>query len=136
MGEHQHSSSPFSELLYFSQVPTGSLEFNFEPVHFNFHSNEHDWLVVTGSDYAKFKGTGTINGDGEFQFQIWARDGDSSDVDDTFRIKIWQEVDGAELVKYDNGTDQMTEGGKIQIHTKGKTRRLSGRAELLIFDNA
>jgi hypothetical protein len=41
---------------------------------------------MTGSDYAMFKGTGTVNGEGVYKFTIWAGDGA-----DTFRIKIWRE---------------------------------------------
>ena len=69
---------------------------------------------TTGSDYAKFKGTGTINGEGVYKFQIWAGDDDP----DTFRIKIWYEDYGAEVVVYDNGMNQEIGGGSIVIHTK------------------
>ena len=64
---------------------------------------------------AMYKGTGTINGEGTYKFQIWA--GDS--VQDTFRIKIWYE-DGGEIVVYDNGHDQAIGAGSIIIHTKKK----------------
>ena len=93
-------------------VPTGQTEFQFKTGDLNFHSSSYDWLVVTGSDYAKFKGTGTINGAGEYKFQIWAGDDDP----DTFRIKIWND-DG---VIYDNGMDQPIGGGNIVVHTKKK----------------
>ncbi len=73
--------------------------------------------MVTGSDYAMFKGEGTINGQGQYKFRIWAGDKDP----DTFRIKIWEEDgDGVETVIYDNGFDQAIGGGSIVIHTKGK----------------
>jgi hypothetical protein len=39
--------------------------------------------MVTSSNDAKFRGVGTINGAGEYKFQIWA--GDNSP--DTFRRK-------------------------------------------------
>jgi PKD repeat protein len=103
-------------------VPTGSTEFQFHAAGLNFHSNSYDWLVVTGSDYAMFKGWGTVNGEvapvGEmYRFRIWAGDGDP----DTFRIKIWYEDDaGVETVVYDNGFDQALGGGSIVIHTKKK----------------
>jgi hypothetical protein len=76
---------------------------------------------VTGSNFAKFKGSGTINGDiapnGEmYKFQIWA--GDNSP--DTFRIKIWYEQGVGEVVVYDNGMHQPIGGGSIIIHTKKK----------------
>jgi hypothetical protein len=92
----------------------------------NFHSNVYQWLVVTGGDTAKFKGTGTINGAGVFNFQIWAFDGDKTNTFDTFRLRIWEEVAGVETDVYDNGSAQAIGGGKIQVHVpkKVRTRRL------------
>jgi hypothetical protein len=98
-----------------ANAPTGQTEFQFQAGDLNFHSSNYEWLVVTGSNYAKFKGEGTINGAGLYKFQIWA--GDSSP--DTFRIKIWTEDEvGDETVVYDNGFDQAIGGGSIVIHTK------------------
>lgn len=99
-----------------ASVPTGNTEFQFHAGDLNFHSTSYDWLVVTGSNTAKFKGTGTINGEGTYKFQIWAGD---DDPDDTFRIKIWYE-DGGEIVVYDNGHDQAIGAGSIIVHTKKK----------------
>ncbi|MFC2053000.1 PKD domain-containing protein [Chloroflexota bacterium] len=96
-----------------ASVPTGNTEFNFSAGSLNFHSETYQWLVVTGSDYAKFKGTGTINGEGEYKFMLWAGD----DYPDTFRIKIWYEVGDTEVILYDNGMDQKIGGGNIVIHT-------------------
>ncbi len=56
-------------------VPTGNTEFQFKAGNLNFHSTSYDWLLITGSDYAKFKGTGAINGEGEYKFMLW--DGDN-----------------------------------------------------------
>jgi PKD repeat protein len=96
-------------------VPTGQTEFQFHVADLNFHSNSYEWLVVTGSDYAKFKGTGTINGVGEYKFMIWAGDGEP----DTFRIRIWEEDEfGIETDIYDNAFNQAIGGGSIVIHTK------------------
>jgi len=97
-----------------ANAPTGNTEFQFHAADLNFHSSSYEWLVVTGSDYAKFKGVGTINGTGEYKFMIWAGD----DEPDTFRIKIWYEENGTEVVVYDNGMDQAIGGGSIVIHTK------------------
>lgn len=98
-----------------ASTPTGNTEFQFKAGDLNFHSSSYDWLVVTGSNYAKFKGVGTINGSGEYKFQIWAGD----DSPDTFRIKIWEEDGGGdETVVYDNGFNQEIGGGSIKIHTK------------------
>jgi hypothetical protein len=97
-----------------AEVPEGNTEFQFKASDLNFHSTSYNWLVVTGSDYAKFKGTGTINGEGSYKFQIWAGD----DSPDTFRIKIWV-GDEEDNPVYDNGVAQPIGGGSIVIH-KGK----------------
>jgi hypothetical protein len=73
--------------------------------------------VVTGSDYAMFKGSGTINGEYDlnsqpYKFMLWAGDGEP----DTFRIKMWYEVGETEVVAYDNGANQPIGGGSIQVH--------------------
>ena len=99
-------------------APTGQTEFMFKAGDLNFHSTSYQWLVVTGSNYAKFKGEGTINGAGLYKFQIWAGDGGKTDPD-TFRIKIWTEDTlGVEDVAYENDIDQEISGGSIVIHTK------------------
>jgi PKD repeat protein len=103
-------------------VPTGNTEFQFKTADLNFHSSSYDWLVVTGSDYARFKGSGTINGEGEYKFMLWAGDGTGTNGADTFRINIWEEDEetAAETVIYDNGSNQEVGGGSIVVHTKDK----------------
>ena len=99
-----------------ANVPTGQTEFQFKAGDLNFHSTEYQWLVVNqhGTN-AQFKGTGTINGAGDYRFMLWAHDDDP----DTFRIKIWEEDEnGTETVRYDNGFDQPIGGGSIVIHSK------------------
>lgn len=100
-------------------VPTGQTEFIFQTADMNFHSSSYEWLVVTGTDYAKFKGTGTINGFtggvfGDYKFMLWAGDGDP----DTFTIRIWEEDEesGEELPVYQNPKDQPISGGSIIVH--------------------
>jgi hypothetical protein len=44
-----------------ANVPTGNTEFQFKVADLNFHSSNYAWLVVTGSDCARFKGTVSIN---------------------------------------------------------------------------
>jgi len=95
-----------------ASIPDGNTEFQFHAAGMNFHSTSYQWLVVTGSNYAKFKGNGTINGEGNYTFQIWAGD----NAPDTFRIKIWDTL--TEVVIYDNGMDQPIEGGSIVVHAK------------------
>jgi len=101
-------------------VPTGNTEFQFKAGDLNFHSDSYDWLVIAG-DKAKYKGTGTINGAGEYGFMLTATDGDP----DLFRIKIQDKT--TDTVIYDNkmnsddteydGTE--LGGGQIIVH-KGK----------------
>lgn len=99
-------------------VPTGQTEFVFQTADLNFHSGSYDWLVVTGSNYARFKGTGTINGSGAYKFMLWAGDEAFAGLD-TFRIRIWEEDELAnEMVVYDNGFNQAVGGGSIVVHTK------------------
>jgi parallel beta-helix repeat protein len=103
-------------------VPTGNTEFQFHAGGLNFHSSSYDWLVVTGSNYARFKGLGTIaDVPGDFKFLLWAGDNES----DTFRIKIWIEDGETENVVYDNGYDgsgyetgQPIDCGSIVVHEK------------------
>lgn len=93
--------------------PMGNTEFVFQAGDLNFHSTSYDWLVVNQNDTnAQFKGSGTINGQGSYRFMIWAGDKNP----DTFRIKIWEEIDGTEDIVYDNGFDQELGGGSIVIH--------------------
>jgi probable HAF family extracellular repeat protein len=96
-------------------VPTGNTAFGLTTGDLYFQSTSYEWLVVTGSDQARFKGSGTINGGGDYKFVLWA--GDSNP--DTFRIRIWEEDEetAEEKVIYDNGFDQAINGGSIVIHT-------------------
>jgi hypothetical protein len=94
-------------------VPDGNTEFQFKAANLNFHSTSYDWLVVNqGGTNAQFKGSGTINGAGDYQFMLWAGDGSP----DTFRIKIWYA--NTEVVVYDNGTEQAISGGSIVVKKK------------------
>jgi len=97
-------------------VPTGNTEFQFKAGDLNFHSDSYDWLVIAG-EKAKYKGTGTINGIGDYGFMLTATDSDT----DLFRIKIQDKTNNG--VIYDNkpGIEGGTElgGGQIIIH-KGK----------------
>jgi hypothetical protein len=83
----------------------------------NFHSSSYDWLVVNqGGTNAQFKGSGTINGEDDYKFMLWAGD----DEPDTYRIRIWTEEVDFEIVEYGNGSDQAIGGGSIIVHTGKK----------------
>src|SRR5207253_8535301 len=60
-----------------ANTPTGETEFQFQEGNLNFHSSTYSWLVVSGY-MAQYKGTGTINGAGNYNFMLTARDGDIS----------------------------------------------------------
>ena len=99
----------------------------------NFHSDTYDWLIIAGAK-AIFKGIGTINGEGSYNFILTAIDGEllGGGATDSFRIKIWieNEETGEEIIIYDNGLgdadneelDGTTEigGGSIMIHNSPK----------------
>lgn len=106
-----------SKYLKGANIPSGNTEFQFKVANLNFKSANYQWLVVAGSR-AQFKGTGTINGAGEYGFMLTAVDGSQ----DKFRIKIWDKV--TEQLIYDNqhgsGDDSapttVLGGGSIVIH--------------------
>jgi predicted extracellular nuclease len=89
-------------------APDGNTQFQFHAAGFNFSSTSYEWLVVAGSK-AQYKGVGTINGQGVFNFMLTADDNNP----DTFRLKIW---DTAGIVIYDNGSQQALGGGSITVH--------------------
>ena len=78
----------------------------------NFKSTAYEWLVVAGSK-AQFKGTGTINGGGNYTFQLFAND-NTPGSSDAFRIKIWETATGTMI--FDNKSDQAIGGGSIVVH--------------------
>ena len=104
-------------------VPTGNTEFQFHEAGMNFSSTVYEWLVVSGS-MAQYKGSGTINGAGNYGFLLSAVDGDLTGGGgaDKFRVKIWDKATGN--VVYDNllGTSDTATpttvigGGSIVIH--------------------
>jgi hypothetical protein len=104
-----------------ASVPTGNTEFQFKAGNLNFSSTSYEWMVVAGVR-AQYKGVGTINGSGSYNFILTAIDGQSPGGGgaDKFRIKIF----GPGGVVYDNqmndpdSNDPTTVlgGGSIQIH--------------------
>jgi hypothetical protein len=111
-------------------VPTGNTEFQFQAGNLNFKSTAYEWLVISGTNKAQFRGTGTINGSGDYTFVLTAIDGEGSGggKPDAFRIRIW----GGTGVVYDNKMgepengddatvlgDNGRGGGSIVIHDGG-----------------
>jgi outer membrane protein assembly factor BamB len=108
-----------------ADTPSGETEFQFRVADLNFHSTTYQWLVIAGPK-AKFKGSGTINGSGDYGFMLTATDGQINGGGgvDKFRIKIWDKQTGE--VIYDNQLGDADEGdatqaiggGSIVIHAK------------------
>jgi hypothetical protein len=109
-----------------ANVPTGNTEFQFKGGELNFKSTEYQWLVVAGAS-ARFKGSGTVNGQPGYGFMLTAIDGQQNGGGgyDRFRIKIW-DFEAGDTVVYDNqaGTDDNADladhtvlgNGSIVIH--------------------
>jgi hypothetical protein len=106
-----------------ASTPTGETQFQFKVADLSFHSTSYDWLVVAGAR-AQYKGSGTINGEGDYGFMLTAVDADLNGGGgaDKFRIKIWDKTTDA--VIYDNMLDSEDDadlttvlgGGSIKIH--------------------
>ena len=105
-----------------ANVPDGSTQFVFRAGDLWFQSSAYEWLVVSGSSRAQFKGTGTINGWPDFGFLLTVEDADGApNAKDRFRIKIWnRNYPDQSKVVYDNGVAQEIGGGSIVIHTAAK----------------
>jgi hypothetical protein len=112
-----------------ANVPDGQTQFKFAVADFDFNSTTYQWLVVAGAR-AQYKGTGTVNGTGNYGFLLTAVDGQVAGGGgvDKFRIKIW-DINNANAVVYDNGLgasedidsaspQSILPGGSIVIHSK------------------
>jgi hypothetical protein len=115
-----------------STVPEGNTEFQFHAGDLNFASSSYNAgsLVVAGTQ-AIYRGIGTINGSGSYNFMVSVVDGSP----DKFRIKITQ---GSSVV-YDNnmGADEngnattALSGGSIVIHA---VKAKAAREEVVVID--
>ncbi len=103
-------------------IPTGDTEFQFQTAGLNFKSTSYDWLVISGSSKAQYKGSGTLNGVAGYGFILTAIDGDASGGGGTDRFRI--KITGPGGLVYDNQlnapdtTDPTTNlgGGSIVVH--------------------
>ncbi|HKZ19417.1 MAG TPA: hypothetical protein VJQ57_04840, partial [Acidimicrobiia bacterium] len=84
---------------------TGNTQFQFHAGDLNFKSTVYEWLVISGGQRAQYKGSGTINGTGNYGFMLTAIDEDRRNPGqpDRFRIRIWNKATGD--VVYDNQID-------------------------------
>jgi probable HAF family extracellular repeat protein len=106
-----------------TSTPDGQTQFQFHAAAMSFHSTVYEWLVIAGPK-AQFKGSGTINGAGDYGFLLTVTDGQVivGGGADRFRLKIWEKASGT--VVYDNQlnatdtSDPTTAlgGGSIVIH--------------------
>lgn len=106
-----------------ASVPTGATQFQFQAGGLSFKSTSYDWMVISGSNKAQFKGVGKINESGSYRFMLTCIDGDQPGGDglDRLRIRIWSDNHG---LIYDNqlnapDNDDPTTvlgGGSIVIH--------------------
>jgi len=78
---------------------------------------------VVSTSKVRFKGSGTINGAGDFAFLVSAVDGDVTGGDpDTFRMKIWDKNTGVVIYDSEMGSGDgapastVLGGGSIVIH--------------------
>jgi hypothetical protein len=107
-------------------VPDGNTQFQYRMGNLSFHSTAYEWLVISGAK-GQYKGSGTINGTGNYGFILTAIDGGKRP--DRLRMKIWNKANNA--VVYDNQfgagdtADPTTviNGGSIMIKVPSKTAR-------------
>ncbi|MBI4905363.1 MAG: hypothetical protein HY820_17140 [Acidobacteria bacterium] len=104
-----------------ANVPSGDTQFQFHVANLRFKSTSYEWLVIAGAK-AQYKGSGTINGAGTYNFMLTAIDGDmpGGGGTDRFRIKIWA-PGGTVYDNQMNGNDNadpttVLGGGSIVIH--------------------
>lgn len=112
-----------SKYLKGASVPSGNTEFQFRAAGLDFKATSYEWLVVAGSR-GQFKGSGTVNGEGDFGFMLTVIDGQAAGdgTADRFRIKIWDRASDA--VIYDNqptasdtaGVTTELGGGAVIVH--------------------
>jgi PKD repeat protein len=80
------------------KMPFGNTNLKVDDLQFK--STSYDWLVIYGAK-AQYKGKGTINGTGEYEFSVTAIDGaNTGNGVDYFRIRIWDKATG--ILIYDN----------------------------------
>jgi hypothetical protein len=110
-------------------VPTGQNQFTFQAGDFNFRATAYDWLVVSGAK-AQYKGSGQVNGSGDYSFLLTVTDGDADGGGglDKFRLKVVEKA--TSTVIYDNAfgssedmdiaNPQVLRQGSIVIHKPSK----------------
>jgi hypothetical protein len=103
-----------------STTPTGQLDFQFPAANLSFQSTGFDWLVVNGNQ-ARFQGSGTINGSGNYGFLVTILDGGPGQK--KIRLEVWDKNNGNAVV-YDTQMGApvtalpttLLGGGNLSIH--------------------
>ena len=107
-----------------TMIPDGNTEFKIKEKKgekVKFKATSYDWLVISGAK-ATFRGSGTIDKEGNYGFLISCIDGKLAGTDDKIRVSIWNKATNA--VIYDNqpgagindAPTMTTEEGNIKIH--------------------
>lgn len=99
-------------------VPTGKIKLDFKKGNLSFDSNSLQWLVING-DKVQLKGTGTINGSGNYTIFIAVLDGAKKIGEDKIRIKI---TDSSNSVIYDNQSGSPDSADPTTPITKGSLK--------------
>lgn len=103
-------------------TPTGNAEFQLAAAKFNFKATSFDWLVVTGGT-AQIRGSGSINGAGDYGMLLSVIDGTrSGSGSDNLRMKVWDKSKGTIIYDSQLGAAELSApgsvlmGGRIVIH--------------------
>ena len=84
-----------------STVPTGKTEFSFNAGNIDLSSTGYNWLVVSSPTQAQFQGTGTINGAGNYLFNIAIQSGSTNyiriQINDTNNNVVYDTQTGAPI---------------------------------------
>jgi len=99
-----------------AETPTGKADFKLQLTTFDFRSTTLDWLVVSGQT-AYLRGRGTLNGSGDYEFDVAVVDDPAGD---SLRVRIWNRVTGEVVLDTQLGADDAAGtpvgGGSLEIH--------------------
>lgn len=99
-------------------MPTGKIKLDFKIANFSFDLTSLQWLTING-DKAQLKGTGTINGLGNYTILITAFDGTQAGGVDKIRIKI---TDSSNNLIYDSQLGDSNTADPTTPITKGSLK--------------
>jgi hypothetical protein len=107
----------------FALFPSGNTKFEFKAANLNFVSTSYLWMIVDGAQ-AQYRGSGAINGSGDYAFLVTVIDGKlvGNTRIDLIRVKIWNKSTGEVILDTQPGAPDNAEptlaigGGSITIH--------------------